>query len=725
VATPVPVTIFCPNCDSEFRARSMGSSYYISGIDTDLRELGSIEEVRRYGVVSCQCCRYSDYVWNFSTEAGQPGEHLSDEEKARLADVLELEPGETLRPLQRPIGDFERFRTAARCFAARGLEVSSQAELALLAYHVARDLGRRDLEPTLRDEAAGLFEKAIDEEEDLPPVLALRYAYVAGELSRRAGRFEVALRFFGKAVAANAELGEDAEHDLDAADLGGLALRMQTRVLHRDDTPEELLALTRDADPVEANEACRLLASRRDRASVEAALVAWSGADPETRTDMLRELVDDPPVTFRAAFLEALAGSSPEDMRMAAQALGALGHQEDAEQLLVALERAVLSTEAPLVEALRRIDAPDSLERVAQIVTSWEQRNAVDDDEWSFSSDPAPLKFLLYTSGLPAGLELLIRDMMLLRENDLWDKVPSGGPVSAALTLSTEAVALALRGLLSSANAAARRWSAYCLAELSAGSGVGDPSEIYEDLRPLLEDPDPVVRMQAASALGRISPTGPGPEHERVVLDELLRLDDADVPFALHFLIPFHSQDVRDYLLGQLQRGPSTPGEVLPLLGRQDLDDELAEILNTSLLDTSDETRAGAVTGLAFTGIPQASSRLRLLYDQEDSDEVRRRIVFGLGRLARAEAGEREETVPFLRQRLGRGNPRLRFSIALTLLQLGDPTGIDIVRERAALFEESFERYDLVAPALKALAQHDALVLAKGASPAAGAPPAG
>ena len=61
-----------------------------------------------------------------------------------------------------------------------------------------------------------------------------------------------------------------------------------------------------------------------------------------------------------------------------------------------------------------------------------------------------------------------------------------------------------------------------------------------------------------------------------------------------------------------------------------------------------------------------------------------------------------------MRERLERAAPRLRFPIALTLLQLDDPTGIDVVRERAALFHESYDRYDLAAPALKALSAYEA-----------------
>ena len=41
----------------------------------DVPELGSIEEVRRYSVASCQYCRFSDYGWNFFET-----EQLSDRE---------------------------------------------------------------------------------------------------------------------------------------------------------------------------------------------------------------------------------------------------------------------------------------------------------------------------------------------------------------------------------------------------------------------------------------------------------------------------------------------------------------------------------------------------------------------------------------------------------------------------------------------------------------------
>jgi len=692
VAAPVPVKLTCRLCGNVFRARTMGSSYYIAGSDTDLRETGSVEEVRRYTVATCARCHYSDYSWNFVS----PDELLEDE-RAALCEALGFDPNSrTPRPLRR--SDFERFRLAEVCFSALRLDSSSLAELALLAYYVGRDLGRRDLEPSLREDAAALFVKAL-EEEDPPAPLRLRYAYLAGELLRRAGRREEALRFFDEAIQAARQAEDEGEEaDPSARDLARLARRMQTRTLHFDAHARDLRELTLDGDPDVAYEARRIMASRRDRDSVETLREVWADTPPPQRAVLLRELVDDPPRGLFDLFVEALQSPAPEEIRLVAEALGALGTPEAAAPLLAALERGVLSTEAALVEALRRVEAPDSLDGVARILEQWERNSAsADEDDWTFAPDPTPLRYLLYTEGGPAGLELLIRDLLTLAENDLWDKVPSGGPVSAALTLGTREVALALRGLLAAESPATRRWAAYCVAEL--GETAAAP-----ELKTLVADADPVVRLQAASSLAKLG----DPAHEDVVIQELRQLPPEDVPFALHFLVPLRSPGVKQLLLELLDKGDTaTPGEILPLLGRQERDENVNGLLTAALLDTDDDTRAGGVTGLAYQGGDAVAEQLRLLFDPEESDEVRRRIVFGLGGLARA-GHDREATVAFLRSKLNRGNPRLRFSVALTLLQLDDPTGIDLVRERAALFSESFDRYDLVAPALRTLSSWDA-----------------
>lgn len=691
MATPDRVELTCPLCGSAFRARSMGSSYFIAGLDTDLREKGSIEDVRRYSIATCPHCCYSDYTWEF----------LATEPLAAKGDVaaaLGTDPSQPGPARNRPFGDFERLDLARTCFEARKLDRSALAELELLAYYVAEDLGRRDLVPDLRDRARERFSEALAQE-DLPDPLAKRYAYLAGELARRGGRDDEAVRYLDQAIAIEDHPDADWDPEGRAWDIGRLAQRMRVRVLHRDDDAAALLDLIRGEDPDVANEACRLLATRRDGKSLEAIQAAWSEAGAPTRSSMLRELVIEPRAEFAGLFLEALRSQVPEVIRLGARGLGELGDASHADALLTALERGVLSTESALADALQRLPGASeaTLQRVAEILATWEGQTADAagvEESWFFTSDPTPLRSLLYTSGSPQGRELLLRDLRAVDENDLWDKVPSGGPVSAALALGDE-IADEAKALLASDNAAARRWGAYLVAELRVEGAA-------EALTPLVGDSDPVVRLQAASSLGRLGDT----RHEQVVLEALGKLGKGDLPFALHFLVPFRSDAVKAFLRELWANERAARSEILPLLGRQELDDELESQLSTSLLETDDDTRAGAVTGLSFTGTPAAAERLRLLYDLEDSDEVLRRIVHGLGHLAR-EGHHAEQTVEFLRERLERATPRLRFPIALTLLQLGDPTGIDVVRERAALFHESYDRYDLAAPALKALADYE------------------
>lgn len=684
MASPERVELGCPCCAARFWARTMGSSYYIAGIDTDLREKGSIEDVRRYSLATCPHCTYSDYTWEFQTE-----ERFPKDEVARLGEALGCDPSAALPARNQPFGDFERLHLARLCFATRGLDASSRAELELLGYYMARDLGRRDLEPDLRDESRRLFVEALAE--DLPGPLLQRYAYLAGELARRSGQSDEALRHLQMALSVEAG---DPEWDPEgrAWDIERLARRMRAAVEYAESPAAELLELIREGQPEVAHEASRILSARRDKASQAPLRAAWAEAPSETRTSMLRELVIEPHPGCAPIFREALTSPVPEAVRLGARGLAELG--EGSSEILSALRRGVLSTEAALTDALRRLGGGEALAEVAQILAQWEAEAPATADEWHFGSDMTPLRSYLYTSGTPQGQALLVRDLCALDENDLWDKVPTGGPVSAALAVGDSLVA-ELVALLGHENSATRRWSCYLLSELGQRGAA-------REIEPLLEDEDPVVRLQAATSLARLGDA----RHEGVVLEGLRGLGEADLPFALHFLVPFQSEAIKAFLFELLEQGDCALSELLPLIGRQVPDERTDEVLNTALLELSDESRAGAVTGLSFRDQEVVVDRLRLLYDLEDSDEVLRRIVHGLGRLARG-GHRREETVSFLRERLESATPRLRFPIAHTLLTLGDPTGIDVVRERAALFHESPDRYDLVAPALKALAEYE------------------
>src|SRR5262245_39997240 len=117
MAIPVPLQLSCPLCGSAFEARTMGASYFISGVETDLRETGSIEDVRRYSVATCTKCRYSDYAWDFVGP-----EEVSEGLRARIRTALDARDAPRPSGRRGRISDFDRFELAGRCFSARGLD---------------------------------------------------------------------------------------------------------------------------------------------------------------------------------------------------------------------------------------------------------------------------------------------------------------------------------------------------------------------------------------------------------------------------------------------------------------------------------------------------------------------------------------------------------------------------------------------------------------------------
>lgn len=177
-------------------------------------------------------CRYSDYGWDFLA-----AEELSEAQRTALAERLQVDLTKLPPALNRTVGDFERLRLAADCFEVRGLDDSSLAKLALLAYYVACDLGRLDLIPKLRDDAAERL-RAILGQDDLPAPLRARYAYLAGELDRRSDRREAAVEAFQAAIAAHELALEEDPEDVHGDDVTRLARRMLVRARYdRADAP--------------------------------------------------------------------------------------------------------------------------------------------------------------------------------------------------------------------------------------------------------------------------------------------------------------------------------------------------------------------------------------------------------------------------------------------------------------------------------------------------------
>jgi hypothetical protein len=682
MAIPLLVDLSCPLCGSSFQTQDMGDSYYISGIDTDLRETGSVEQVRRFSVASCPGCGYSDFTWDFTGPV-----EIEDSDRVRLID--QLKDAEPARREDVPV-ELKPFLATERCFRLRGMDLGSRAELALLTYYVSRDLGS-DLQDRFRVEAAKLFSGALLEEEGAS-LLSLRYAYLAGELRRLGRADEETLGFFDRAVADGAELEEAGVEIEGELDLLGLAHRRRAELIHGRDSSEALVALCQVGVKDVRAEVTRILATRRDPVSLMLIPSVFEELAAGELGVMLRAFVDDPHPSFRPLLALALESNSAESVRLAARGLGALGQADDYAKLMEALRRGLLTTESALVEAVRAIGHPEALRDIAALLAEWQRDSST--ERWAHKRDLTPLKNFVYQSGGALSFELLKAEMEAMVDNDLWDKPPFGSPIAAAISLG-RAVTPLLRDLMCSDNPVARRWSAHIACELQL-------KELAEPLGELCADPDSIVRLQARKTLARLGCLA----DDSPVLELFESLDSAELPFALHFLVEFRSVAVREYLLGLLEDGAVTAGEVLPLLGRQQPDPRIEDLVRQNLVSEHEDHRAGAVTALSFRGRRQDLTVLEDLLSKESSEIVRRRIIYGLARIA--EHADVARVTGLLRSQLATCEPRLRLPVAMSLLHLGDDAGIALVRDRAAAMDASLDHYDVVAPAIKVLRRFEA-----------------
>jgi len=669
------VRLSCPSCQHEFSAKEVGGPHSISSIDRDLRELGGIESSRCNAVASCPSCQFSDFVWDFDAP-------LDESAATLIHDALEsYELAPDTPPALRP------FLLAQQCFAARGMDLAARAELALVSYYVACDTDASSLVIVL-EQAAVLLAEALQREAD-PSPLSLRYAYLAGELQRRLGHQQLALEFFQRAINDGELLNDEELGPEGDLDLLTLSRRQRAELVHGHDDSPTLAAVARDGASEVRPEAARILALRQDKESLALLSEVWPGLDEQGQILVLQAFATKPHAQHSPWLLKALQSRNAESVRLAAQSLGALRCQEHIPALLSALRRAILTTEAALVDAIRRIGGPDAADGVARILEDWEQ--AADKQRWTFSNDLCPLRSFLYRTGEGRGLELLLRDMERLGDNDLWDKPPFGSPIAAAASLGERLVEI-LPAMLASANPATRRWAAHLVHELALSS-------LTEAVQPLAQDSELVVRLQAAKTLASLGEEVP----VRPVLEALGTLEEGELPFALHFLTGFHDPAVREFLLQALDSGQATAGEILPLLGRQEPNQALNTLIQSSLSSKDDDTRAGAITAMAFQASPDLASRLIERFGAESNETVRRRILYGLARVSDSSQHDARE---FLARQLAGPEP-FRFPAALSLLYLNDDRGLELVRQRAAAVDESFDHYDFVAPAIKVLARYE------------------
>ncbi len=739
MAWPARRSFTCPCCGQVFEADTLGD-YEVRAFDADLRPLGSIEAVRKASLTSCPGCLYTNYGWDFGTQGRLDGD-LSDALRGVVAATGVRARG------RRGVDPLDRFVLAEACFRTRGLDPAAIAELVVTGYYVALDTGASgSVLGRWRDRAAERLEAAIsgDDDDDLGAALRARYHYLAGELRRREGDSAAAREHFDAAMDAARDaagfegaLDDDPIEGEDPSDIGGgslggehadaprgagaatqvaspregtlttetvarLANRARARLRWENATLRNLSDHSQGEEPDEAQAARVLIAERRDPAALALLPEVYAEAPADDRREMLRAVAaSEPPASLFRLYAEALGDDDPSIVRLAAHCAGRVGDARALDPLLDALERHGAAVVEGVCAALKRIPSVERFERVREILDRWLSRR--DGEGSSAQGDMRGraslgrvtdlLKEVLYIDDGPDAVDLMVADLEQLGgSNDLWEKPPSYSPVPFLLRRGSS-VAEWLRPLLASENAVARRWSARCLGEL------GD-REAVAGLRHALADDVQSVRLEAARALAAI---GLPEEGERLVLAELADLAD-DFPFALHFLVPFGSPQVLAFLLDALDRGRASRAEVLPILGRQArFDRSVVARIEEGLEATSEEARGGAVTGLSFAAPQGLAARLSALYDGE-TDSVRRRIVYALGRLVRTGAADADVVIPRLHEALAGGGRDVAFAAAVALLELGDGAGLELARDRAEVaMAAGGDDYDLAIPALRAL----------------------
>lgn len=185
---PVPCRLLCSACLATFPAEVMEMVTGPEGwVESDLCH-------RSYGVFPypflvavCPCCHWAAYVHDFEKLAYLP--RYSDSDMARVL-------REHLREQRRLYPGSRKYQLAAASYARAGTPPQGVAELHLRGVWCARYENDTAWEQYHLEEAVRWYERAVSE--GLSGFGEKRAVYLLGELNRRRGRFEEAVRWFDR-----------------------------------------------------------------------------------------------------------------------------------------------------------------------------------------------------------------------------------------------------------------------------------------------------------------------------------------------------------------------------------------------------------------------------------------------------------------------------------------------------------------------------------------------
>ena len=185
--TSFPVDIKCPLDGKKFTVRVTGS-YTVFKTYMDFQKEGAIGDLYQSMIVSCSKCHFSGYVDDFDTVYSSEIKH----------DLLEI-----LKPWRRKkIDDISECEIAAEIYSYFKKENRLIANLYLIASYLAKNKKGSEKRKLRQLNCAVYLERALDSGEyDKKETAYASNYYLIGELYRRLGEFEKAVKYFDIALA--------------------------------------------------------------------------------------------------------------------------------------------------------------------------------------------------------------------------------------------------------------------------------------------------------------------------------------------------------------------------------------------------------------------------------------------------------------------------------------------------------------------------------------------
>jgi uncharacterized protein (DUF2225 family) len=182
--TSFPKEIKCPIDETEFTIYVTGS-YTTFGTMKDFQKFGAIGDLYESRINACPKCHFSGHEKDFE-------QMLSDSTKADILQILEPYKNQK-------IDDAMECEIAAKIYLYQKDSYNSIANMYLLASYCLKKTNETNRRKEMQKECIKYLQKAIENNEFKADNHANIY-YLIGELYRRTGQFDMAIKYFDMAI---------------------------------------------------------------------------------------------------------------------------------------------------------------------------------------------------------------------------------------------------------------------------------------------------------------------------------------------------------------------------------------------------------------------------------------------------------------------------------------------------------------------------------------------